>query len=119
MVVLHYIMHHPSITLIDVMKAIHKSVTQTQWINLLQMESNRGLTVLHYAAYGDNQSSIDTIRDSVSDQEWLHLLSTPLPENNQRIHKENFYQRAVSTLDELRAAARVKSVLQTENNSGV
>ena len=106
----------------DVMKVIHDSVTQTQWINLLQMENNGGLTVLHYAVYWNKQSSIMTIRDSVSDEEWLQLLSTPLPEYNQRIHYfEDYYmyQEAVNTIDELRVAARVQSVLQTENNSGM
>ena len=102
-----------------VMKVINESVTQTQWINLLQMENNRGLTVLQRATYYNKQSSIETIRDSVSDEEWLQLVSTPLPEYDQWIHDNDRYQQAVDWIDELRAAARVKSVLQTENNSGM
>ena len=103
----------------DVMKEIHESVTQTQWINLLQMKGYEEITVLHSAAYGNNQSCIDTIRDSVSDEEWLQLVSTPLPEYDESIHvSEYFYQGAVDWIDELRAAARVKSVFQIENHSG-
>ena len=77
------------------------------------------MTVLQYAAYEGKECSIDSMRNSVSDDEWLHLVSTPLTEYYQRIHNKENYQHAVSRIDELRAAARVKSVLQTENNSGL
>ena len=104
---------------IDVIKVIHESVTQFQWINLLQMKGDEEMTVLQTAAYRSTQSSIDTIRDSVSGKEWIVLLS-PLSEYKESIHSlEDFYQQAVSRIDELRAAARVKSVLRTENNSGM
>ena len=97
----------------DLMKVIHESVTQSQWINLLQMKGCSAQTALQDAVYWNEQSSIDTIRDSVNDEEWIQLLSTPLPEYNQW-HKDNDrYQRAVDRTDELRAAARVKGVLQT------
>ena len=104
----------------DVIKVIHKSVTQSQWINLLQMKGRGELTVLQAAAYWNTHSCVDTIRDSVSDEEWLQLVSTPLPEYTWSLHYHDaYYQEAVNTIDKLRAAARVKSVLQTENNSGM
>ena len=103
----------------DVTKVMHESVTQTQWIHLLQMKGWEQMTILQMAVYSYKQSSIETIRDSVSDEKWIQLVSTPLPEYNQMIHMKNIYQQAVSRIDELRAAARVKSALQTENNSGV
>ena len=101
------------------MKVIHESVTQTQWINLLQMQEDLGMTVLQYAVYWNEPSSIDAIRDSVSDEEWLQLVSSPLPEYNELYHNDDRYQRAVDRIDEMRAATRVKSVLQTTNNSGM
>ena len=102
----------------DVMKMIHESVTQTQWINLLQMKGLGEMTVLQTAAYWDTQSdSIETIRESVSDEEWMKLVSTPLPEDHRR-YDETKYQRAVSKIDELRTAARVKSALLIANQSG-
>ena len=104
----------------DVMKVIHESVTQTQWINLLQMKGYGEITVLQKAAYDDEQSLIDTIRNSVSDEEWLQLLSTPLPAYSPMIHNyEENYQRADRWIDEMRAAAKVRSVLQIENHSGM
>ena len=103
----------------DVMKVIHESVAHTQWINLLHMKDEYEMTALQNVAYDDEQCLIDTIRDSLSDEEWLQLVSTPLPEYNKSIQGSEYYQQAVSRIDELRAAARVKSALQTENNSGV
>ena len=104
----------------DIMNVIHDSVTQTQWISLLQIQGYLDRTVLQRAAYRVNdQSSIDTIRNSVSDEEWLQLLCTPLPEYIQQSPNNKSHQRAVNRINELRAAARVKSVLQTENNSGM
>ena len=102
----------------DVMKMIHESVTHTQWINLLQMKGSREMSVLQTAAYSDKRSSIETIRESVSDEEWIKLVSTPLPEYNPRHHYEAWYQRAVSKIDELKTAARVKSALLIANQSG-
>ena len=102
----------------DVMKEIHESVTQTQWINLLHMKGE--MTVLQAAVYWNEQSSIKAIRDSVSDEEWMQIVSTPLPEYYEAMYfNEGFYKQAVNRIDELRAAARVKSVLQTKNNSGM
>ena len=49
----------------------------------------------------------------------MQLLSTPLPEYDQWIDDAENYQRAVRRIDELRAAARVNSVLQTESNTGM
>ena len=103
----------------DVIKLIHESVTHSRWINLLQRKYVDVMTVLQTAAYENKQSCIDTIRDSVSDEEWLQLVSTPLPEYNQRIHYELEYHQAVSRIDELRAAARVKCVLLTQDKSGI
>ena len=104
----------------ETMIVIHESVTNTQWINLLQMKGDAWMTVLQEAVYWDFQTSINTIRDSVSDEEWIQLLSTPLPEYNEwGMHEKQNYQRAVSWIDKLRAAARVKSVSQTENISGM
>ena len=103
----------------DVMKMIHESVTQTQWINLLQMKGLGEMTVLQTAAYWDRQSRcIETIRESVSAEEWIKLLSTPLPQYDPWCHDEAEYQRAVSKIDELRTAARVKSALLIANKSG-
>ena len=102
----------------DVMMLIHKSVTQTQWINLLHMKGADEMTVLQAAAYFDKQSGcIETIRESVSDEEWIKLLSTPLPEYIRR-YNNAMYQRAVSKIDELRTAVRVKSALLIANLSG-
>ena len=111
-----------------VMKVIHESVTQTQWINLLQMKGDRAMTVLQYAVYWDQgvcwdeQSSIETIRESVSDKEWIKLLSTPLPKVNKRYHYKHRHQRVASKIDELRAeaktASRVKSALLITDQSG-
>ena len=103
----------------DVMKMIHESVTHTQWINLLQMKGFYEMTVLQTAAYFDKQSRcIETIRESVSDEEWIQLLSTPLPEYDPEDDNEAEYQRAVSKIDELRTAARVKSALLIADKSG-
>ena len=103
----------------DVMKMIHESVTHTQWINLLQMKEYRQMTVLQTAVYFDKQSgSIETIRESVSDEEWIKLLFTPLPQNQGWPLNKAEYQRAVSKIDELRTAARVKSALLIANQSG-
>ena len=112
-------LHHASLNgHTDVMKMIHESVTQTQWINLLQMKGFAEMTVLQTAAYWDEQSScIETIRESVSDEEWMKLVSTHLPEDHRR-YDETKYQRAVSKIDELRTAARVKSALLIANQSG-
>ena len=102
----------------DVMKVIHESVTHTQWINLLHMKGE--MTVLQAAVYWNEQSSIKAIRDSVSDEEWMQIVSTPLPEYYEAMYfNEGFYKQAVNRIDELRAAARVKSVLQTKYNSGM
>ena len=104
----------------ETMIVIHESVTHTQWINLLHMNEDRKMTVLQTAAYEDKQSvCIETIRESVSDEEWIHLISTPLPEYNPRHHYEAEYQQAVSVIDELRTAARVKSALLIANQSGM
>ena len=113
---LHFASYHGHT---DIMKVIHESVTQSQWINLLQMKGDEEMTVLQHAVYWNDQSSIDTIRDSVSDEEWLQLVSTPLPEYEQRIHYELEYQLAVSRIDDLRAAARVKCALLTQDKSGI
>ena len=102
----------------DVMKIIHESVTLTQWINLLQMKGGVEMTVLQTTAYWDKQSGfIETVRESVSNEEWIKLLSTPLPEYIRRIGEAK-YQRAVSKIDELRTAARVKSALLIADKSG-
>ena len=109
----------------DVFKMIHGSVTHTQWINLLQMKGRVEMTVLQTAAYFDKQARcIETIRESVSDEVWINLLSTPLPEYSGNIHHETPYQRAVSKIEELRTdelitAARVKSALLIANQSGM
>ena len=113
---LHYASHDGHT---DVMKMIHESVTHTQWINLLHMKEYREMTVLQRAVYFDKQSGrIETIRESVSDEEWIKLLSTPLPQYRKDIHNEARYQRAVTKIDELRTAARVKSALLIANQSG-
>ena len=83
------------------------------------MKGHNGMTALQSAAYWNNQSCIDTIRDSVSVEVRIELLSTPLPQYNKWIHNIDGYGRAVSGIDELRAAARVKSALQTEHHSGM
>ena len=102
----------------DVMNMIHESVAQTQWINLLQMEGYGELPVLQTAAYSDEQSSIETIRESVSDEVWLQLLYTPLPKFYESNHFGTQYQRAVGKIDELRTAARVKAALLFSDQSG-
>ena len=53
------------------------------------------------------------IQDSISDQQWLKVLSTPLP--NLRGDK---YQVAVDRIDELRTAAIVNTVLKLNNTTG-
>ena len=77
------------------------------------------MTVLQRAAYYNKQSFIDAVRNSVSDEEWIQLLYTPIRKYNQRNRNDGRYQGAVDLIDELRAAARVKCVLQTGNNSGM
>ena len=83
----------------DIMKVVHESVTQTQWMNLLELNGFRELTVLQIAAYQDRQSCIETIRDSVSDEVWIELLSSSLPEYDRWQHNELKYQRAVSEIE--------------------
>ena len=113
---LHYASHDGYT---DIMKLINEAVTHTQWINLLQMKGLGEMTVLQTAAYWDRQSRcIETIRESVSDEEWIKLLSTPLPQYDPWCHDEAQYQRAVSKIDELGTAARVKSALLIANQSG-
>ena len=102
-----------------VMKVVHESVTQTQWINLLELNGFRELTVLQIAAYQDRQSCIETIRDSVSDEVWIKLLSTPLPEYQLNWNAKDQYQRALSKVDELRAAAKVQHAIITQDNTGL
>ena len=102
----------------DVMKVIHETVTQTQWINLLHMKDEYEMTALQSAVWY-KQSCVKIIRDSVSDEVWLQLVSTPPEYNEVHQYNDDFYQGAVDMIDELRAAARVKSVLQTENISGI
>ena len=118
--ILHYILQHANCYgHTDIVKAIHESVTQTQWIDLLQIMGYRKMTVLQKAVYWNKQSSMDTIRDSVSYQESIQLLSTPLPEYDRLIHDEKRYKQVVSRIDEMRAAARVVSALQTGNYYGM
>ena len=94
---LHYASHGGHT---DVMKMIHESVTHTQWINLLHIKGGEEMTALQTAVYCDKQSGcIETIRERVSAEEWINLLSTPLPEYNPRHHFEAPYQRAVSMID--------------------
>ena len=113
---LHHTSHYSHT---DVMKIIHESVTHTQWISLLQTKGHGERTVLQTAVYWDKQSRcIETIRESVSNKEWIKLLSTSLPEYDPRRHDEAKYQKAVSKIDELRTAVRVKSALLIANHSG-
>ena len=106
----------------DVMKVIHESVTQTQWINLLQQKGCAERTVIQKAAYWNTIPTIETIRNGVSDDEWLQLLNTPLPDrsaSSRDYHNEYNYQQATSIIDELRAAARVKSAILIHDNTGL
>ena len=65
----------------DIMKVIHGSVTQAQWSNLLRMKAGNGMTALQMTAFCNKHSSIETIRDSVSNDTWkwyseFHYLTT-------------------------------------------
>ena len=86
---------------------------------LLHMTTTDGRSPLHIASYNDHAGVMKVIHESVTHTQWIELLSTPLPQYNQWIHNIDGYQRAVSGIAELRAAARVKSALQTENHSGM
>ena len=71
------------------------------------------------SSYFDKQyGCIETISESVSDEEWINLLSTPLPQCNPQRHNKAEYKRAVSKIEELRTAARVKSALLIADKSG-
>ena len=93
---LHYTSRN---NLTDVLKVIHESVTKTQWINLLRMKGLGEMTVLQTAVFLDKQCSIETIWESVSDEVWIELLSSSLPEYDRWQHNELKYQRAVSEIE--------------------
>ena len=99
---------------VDIMIVIYESVTQTQWIDLLQIRGYSELSVTQRVVYYEKRSSLDMIQDSISDQQWLKVLTTPLP--NLRRDK---YQMAVDRIDELRTAAKVNTVLKLNTTGTV
>ena len=103
----------------DIMTAIYESVTATQWFNILHADGKEGLgmTVLQKAIYENKHASIEFIKNSVCDELWLQLLSTPFPEYNQHYHDEVSYQQAVTRIDELRSTQRVNLILSGIKNN--
>ena len=75
------------------------------------------MTALQYPVNWNKQVP-DTIRINVSDEVWIQLLSTPLPEYDRWQHNELKYQRAVSEIEELRTAVRVRAALLITDQSG-
>ena len=121
------------------MKVIYDSVTKIQWVSLLQDGMDKPsviwgpayMTVLQTAFYQDKQSSVEFIRNSVSDDIWLQLLCTRrLHQNNSHSYQASHYNRhnspgyypwnenkvqlAAICIDKLRVEARVKSLLNND-----
>ena len=73
--------------------------------------------MLQFAAYANAKSSLEMIKDSVTIDEWLQLLLTPLPENILP-HQKEHYQQAVKLIEIHRVEAKIQKALLTNNVLG-
>ena len=99
------------------LKLVHQSVTEDQYGGLLRMTGSGGRTVLHCAALSDDQTCNLVIKDTVTPDSWLELVSTRLPTDSHQYGDLKF-SRAVSRIADFRATAKIAKVLSTTDLKG-
>ena len=112
---IHTVIHNEHI---DILEAIQNFLTHDHWLMTLQLKDSREMTVLQAAIYFDKQSAIAKLKESVSKEEWVWLLSNPLPVLNRRFCNEESYQQYVNRVENLQIAAKLESIILTTDQAG-
>lgn len=85
-----------------------ESVSEKQCISLLQMDDGNDLTVLQVEIYWDKEDTMMTIRDTVTKDVWLEVLTTQLPIYPDRRRQERVNNKPVQLFNKYRNAAMIK-----------